>query len=149
MRLLHTSDWHVGKTVRGRSRADEHAAALEEIADIADQEAVDLVLVVGDLYDSAAPAPEAEQVVYDALLKLAADGRRPVVIVSGNHDNPRRLDAVAPLLGLAGVHVQTKLAAPAAGGVLRIDVGETTVQLALVPFPSQRYIVRADDLMGL
>ena len=60
MRVLHTSDWHVGKTIRGRSRADEHEAVLGEIVGIADAEAVDLVLVAGDLFDSAAPAPDAE-----------------------------------------------------------------------------------------
>jgi exonuclease SbcD len=149
MRFLHTSDWHVGKTVRGRGRSDEHAAVLAEIAEIADREAVDVVLVVGDLFDTAAPSPEAEKIVYDALVALAAGGGRPVVVISGNHDNPRRLAAVAPLLGLAGVRVQTRLAAPVDGGVVRLDAAGATAQLALVPFPSQRYIVRADDLMGL
>jgi exonuclease SbcD len=149
MRFLHTSDWHVGKTVRGRSRSAEHAAVLREIAGIADDEAVDVVLVVGDLFDTSGPTPESEQLVYDALQELAGGGRRPVVVVSGNHDNPRRLQAVASLLGLAGVHVQTRLAAPDAGGVLRLEVAGGVAQLALVPFPSQRYIVRADDLMGL
>jgi exonuclease SbcD len=149
VRILHTSDWHVGKTVRGRSRSDEHAAVLDEIAGIADEQAVDLVAVVGDLFDTAAPAPESEQLVYRALLRLAADGRRPVVVVSGNHDNPRRLEAVAPLLGLAGVHVQTTLAPAAAGGVLDLEIGSERARIALVPFPSQRYIVRAEDLMGL
>jgi exonuclease SbcD len=139
----------VGKTVRGRSRADEHAAVLDEIAGIADQEDVDVVVVVGDLFDTAAPAPEAEQLVYRALLRLAAGGRRPVVVVAGNHDNPRRLEAVAPLLGLAGVRVQTTLAPAAAGGILELEARGVLVKFALVPFPSQRYIVRADDLMGL
>ena len=63
VRLLHTSDWHVGKTIRGESRLAEHGAVLAEIAEVAAAEAVDLVLVAGDLYESAAPSAEAEAVV--------------------------------------------------------------------------------------
>ena len=94
MRFLHTGDWHVGKTLRGRSRADEHRAVLAEIAAIAEAEQVDAVLVAGDLFDSAAPTAETEQIVYHALLALARTGAH-VVVVSGNHDNERRLQAVA------------------------------------------------------
>ena len=86
VRLLHTSDWHVGKAIRGRSRADEHRAVLAEIAGVAEREAVDLVIVAGDLFDTAAPTPESERIVYRALLDLAAGGR-PVVVVAGNHDS--------------------------------------------------------------
>lgn len=149
MRFLHTSDWHVGRAVRGRSRSDEHADVLAEIAAVADAHQVDLVLVAGDLFDTAAPSPESEQIVYGALLRLASGHRRPVVVVSGNHDNARRLAAVAPLLALGGVVVQTALASPESGGVLALDLDGTPVNVALVPFPSQRYVVRADDLMGI
>lgn len=148
MRILHTSDWHVGKTIRGRSRAAEHVAVLGEIASIASREAVDLVLVVGDLFDTAAPTPEAERIVYRALLDLAGDGRQ-VVVVAGNHDNPRRLAAVAPLLDLGGVHVATAIARPEDGGVLEVEAGGQLARIALLPFPSQRYVVTAADLMGV
>ncbi|MGH3664875.1 MAG: exonuclease subunit SbcD, partial [Egibacteraceae bacterium] len=70
MRILHTSDWHVGRTIRGRSRAAEHVQVLAEIAQIAEAEGVDLVLVAGDQFDSAAPTPEAERIVYQSLLDL-------------------------------------------------------------------------------
>ncbi len=124
--LLHTSDWHVGKTIRGRSRADEHEAVLAEIVGIADAEAVDLVLVAGDLFDSAAPPPDAEQIVYRTLLELARGGERPVVVIAGNHDNARRFAAVAPLLAGVGVHVVPMLTGPADGGVIDVEVGGQT-----------------------
>ena len=76
MRLLHTADWHVGRAIRGHSRADEHRAVLAEIAELADEHAVDVVLVAGDQFDTAAPSAEAEQIVYAALLDLARTGRR-------------------------------------------------------------------------
>lgn len=150
MKLLHTADWHVGKTVRGQSRADEHIAVLAEIAGIADDEAADVVLVVGDVFDVAAPAPESERIVYQALLDLSAKGERPVVVVSGNHDNPRRLGAVTPVFDLANVHVQTAVRPPDDGGVLELTTaGGESLRLALLPFLSQRHVVRAADLMAL
>lgn len=147
MRFLHTADWHVGKTLRGRSRADEHRAVLGEIAAIADERAVDAVLVAGDLFETAAPSPESEEIVYQALLALSK--ARPVVVVAGNHDNPRRLQAVRPLLGLANVHALASVARPEEGGVLQLEVpsGERA-NIALLPFVSQRGIVRADGLMN-
>jgi exonuclease SbcD len=148
VKILHTSDWHVGRSIRGRSRADEHRAVLAEITGIAANEAVDLVLVAGDLFDVVAPSPESEQIVFRALLDLAAVA--PVVIVAGNHDHPRRLEAVAPLLELGRVTVGATLRRPDEGGVVTIptDSGETA-RLALVPFVGQRAIVSADDLMAL
>jgi exonuclease SbcD len=149
VKVLHTSDWHVGKTLRGRDRGAEHEAVLTEVAAVADRESVDLVLVVGDLFDTAAPTADAERIVYRALVELSDRGRRPVVVVGGNHDNQRRLAAVRPLLDLGSVHVQPGLAAADRGGVLELVAGGDRVRIALLPFLSQRWIVKADDLMAL
>lgn len=147
MRLLHTSDWHVGKTIRGASRADEHTAVLAEIAQIAAREEVDLVIVAGDLFDSAAPSAEAESIVYRALLDLADTGAE-VAVIAGNHDNPRRLRAVAPLLRLGQVHVVAEPARPDDGGVIEMRTRDgSDVRLAMLPFVSKRGIVRARHLM--
>jgi exonuclease SbcD len=147
VKLLHTSDWHVGKAIRGQSRADEHRAVLGEIASIAAAEAVDVVVVVGDLFETAAPAPDAEEIVYRALLELAATGAE-VVVVAGNHDNPRRLAAVAPLLDLGRVHLLAEPARPDDGGVLALTsaAGEP-MRIARLPFVSQRSIVKAEELL--
>lgn len=149
MRILHTSDWHVGRAMRGRSRDDEHRAVLAEIAAIARGEQVDVVIVAGDLFDSAAPSPEAESIVYEAVLELVRGGAE-VVLLAGNHDNPRRLDAVRPLLQIARVHAAPFLARPDEGGCITIETraGERA-RIALMPFLSQRGIVKADELMAL
>lgn len=148
MRLLHTSDWHVGKTIRGASRADEHTAVLAEIAQVAAREEVDLVIVAGDLFDSAAPSAEAESIVYRALLDLADTGA-DVAVIAGNHDNPRRLRAVAPLLRLGQVHVVAEPTRPDAGGVIELRARDgSNVRLAMLPFVSKRGIVRARHLMA-
>lgn len=147
MKILHTSDWHVGKQLRGRSRAAEHEAALAEIVGIARAEKVDLVLVVGDLFESAAPPPEAERIVWRALLDLAATGA-DVVVLSGNHDSERRLQAVEPLLGLGRIITRASFKSAADGGVVtgRTRSGEDW-RVACVPFLSQRFVVKADELM--
>jgi exonuclease SbcD len=143
VKFLHTSDWHVGRTIRGRSRIEEHRAVLSEIAGVAAAHAVDVVLVAGDVFDVAAPAADAEQVVYRALLDLAEVA--PVVVVAGNHDNPRRLQAVAPLLELGRVRVAGRIARPDKGGVVT-DL-DLPVRIALLPWQSQRGIVTVSDLM--
>jgi DNA repair protein SbcD/Mre11 len=147
MRILHTSDWHVGKALRGRSRATEHEAVLREIAGIARHQAVDLVIVAGDLFDTATPTPEAERIVYRGLLDLAVAGR-PVVVVAGNHDSAQRLGAVAPLSEASGIHVASAVRPAADDGVIEIAAGGEVAQLALLPFPSQRYVVTADLLLS-
>jgi len=149
VKFLQTGDWHVGKTMRGRSRADEHRAVLDEIARLAEDEQVDAVLVTGDLFDTAAPTAESEQIVYSALLALARSGAH-VIVVSGNHDNERRLQAVAPLLELGRVTVAASFRRPDDGGVVEVRSrdGREQADVALLPFLSQRWVVRSDELMA-
>jgi exonuclease SbcD len=147
MRLLHTADWHVGKAVRGRSRAAEHNDVLDEIAAVADQASADVVIVAGDLFDTAAPSAESERIVYRALVRLARGGR-PVVVVGGNHDSAARLAAAGLLAEASGIHVASTIRPAADGGVLELRLEGETALLALLPFPSQRYVVTADLLMG-
>ena len=145
MRLLHTSDWHVGRKIRGRSRADEQRAVLAEIVEIARDRNVDVTLVVGDLFDISSPAPEDESIVYRALLDLAEVG--PVLVVGGNHDNPARLEAVKPLLDLGRITVVARPTQAAEGGVAAIS--SLGLKVAMLPFVSQRGIVKAEQIMNL
>ena len=92
MRFLHTADWHVGKTLKGRSRLDEQEQVLREIVGIARAHEVDAVLVAGDLYDTAAPSAEAQKLVNRTLLGLARDGVE-VIAIAGNHDHAATIDA--------------------------------------------------------
>src|ERR687891_292139 len=119
MRLLHTGDWHVGRSIRGRSREDEFAGALDEVVGIATEENVDLLLIAGDIYDQRAAAAEADRLVFDALLRLSSAGI-PVVAVPGNHDSVARLEAVAPLLDRIGVSVVCRMRPPEQGGAVTV-----------------------------
>ena len=119
MKILHTSDWHVGRTLRGMSRLEEHRAVLAEITDLGRTERADLVLVTGDLFDSAAPTPEAQRVVWETLLALRDTGAR-VVAIGGNHDNQHALDAFAPIVRAAGITLLGHAARPGDGGVIEL-----------------------------
>lgn len=148
VKILHTSDWHVGKLIRGRSRADEHRAALGEIVEVATREAADLVMVAGDLFENAVPTPESDDIVYTALLDLAGTGAA-VVVITGNHDNARRLAAVESVFDSAGVQLVAHPRTPVDGGVRRVvATGGDEARIALLPFVSQRGVIRADDLMA-
>ena len=148
MKLLHTADWHVGKTIKGQSRLAEHSAVLADIVRIADTERVDVVLVAGDLYETAAPNPEAEALVLKTLLDLR-DTDAQVVVISGNHDNAPRFEAVRPVFAALGVVLMGAPRRPADGGVVEITGREgESIRIALVPFLSQRGIIRTEQLMG-
>ncbi len=148
MKLLHTADWHVGKTIKGQSRLVEHRAVLADIVRIAETENVDVVLIAGDLYETAAPTPDAEALVLKTLLDLRDTGAH-VIVISGNHDNWARFEAVRPLFAALGVVVMGAPRRPADGGVVEV-VGRSgdSVRVALVPFLSQRGIIRTEQLMG-
>ena len=150
MKILHTSDWHVGKTLARRSRLDEAREVLTEIVDIAEREAVDAVLVCGDVFDHIAPSAAAEKIVYDTLVEME---RReiPVLLVPGNHDHARRWRALEPLLRRFMVRVVPEVRRPDAGGIVRIDARDnsTELQIAVLPWVFERQLFGARELMGL
>ena len=148
MRILHTSDWHVGKVLKGRDRHEEHVAVLGSIVRAARDEDADLVLVAGDLFETAAPTAKSQGLVMRTLLALREDGRQ-VVVIAGNHDNQSLLDAVyRPVLGQLGLHVLGTPKRPEAGGtlMLRTRTGEAA-RVAALPFSSHRYAVRAAEIL--
>lgn len=103
MKILHTSDWHIGKRLMNRERLDEQAEVLDEIIGICEREGVELVLIAGDIFDSYTPSAEAENLFYRKVKALAGEDRA-VLIISGNHDDGVRLSAVAPLSEEQGIY---------------------------------------------
>ncbi|WP_320168058.1 exonuclease subunit SbcD [Mangrovibacterium marinum] len=103
MKLLHTSDWHLGKRLDDFSRLEEQQAVLQEICEIAEREQVDAVLVAGDLFDTFNPPTEAIDLFYKALKRLSDNGSRPVIAIAGNHDSPDRIESPDPLARECGI----------------------------------------------
>jgi len=103
MKLLHTSDWHLGKRLEDFSRIEEQQAVLQEICEIADREQVNAVIVAGDLFDTFNPPTEAVDLFYRTLKRLTNNGKRPVIAIAGNHDSPDRIEAPDPLARECGI----------------------------------------------
>ncbi|MDF4249204.1 exonuclease SbcCD subunit D [Streptomyces sp. WMMB303] len=106
MRLLHTSDWHLGRSFHRVSLLDAQRAFLDHLVATVEERAVDAVLVSGDVYDRAVPSLAAVE-MFDRTLSRLADLGVPTVMISGNHDSARRLGVGAKLLGRAGIHLRT------------------------------------------
>ena len=109
MLMLHTSDWHLGRSLHRADLRAAQAAFLDHLVSTVRAEKVDVVLVAGDVYDRAVPPVDAVELCEDALLRLHATGAR-IVLISGNHDSARRLGFGSGLLDLAGVHLRTQFA---------------------------------------
>ena len=110
MRMLHTSDWHLGRSLHRADLRAAQAAFLDHLVATVRAEKVDVVLVAGDVYDRAVPPVDAVELCEDALLRLHDTGAR-IVLISGNHDSARRLGFGGGLLDKAGVHLRTRVAA--------------------------------------
>ena len=149
MRFLHTADWHVGKSLKGHQRLDEQERVLREIVRTAREHEVDAVLVAGDLYDSAAPTAAAQKLVVRTLLGLAQAGIE-VVAIAGNHDHAATLDAYRPLAGASGITLVGTPRSAGQGGVVEFTARSTgqPVTVALLPFVSQRFAVRAAEIVA-
>lgn len=107
MRVLHTSDWHLGRSFHGHPMLAEQRAFIDWLVAVVEAEAVELVIVAGDVYDRAVPPVEAVSLWQEALERISVHA--PVVAVSGNHDSSTRLGFAGSLLGRAGIHLRTSV----------------------------------------
>ena len=105
MKILHTSDWHIGRTLYGRKRYEEFESFLTWLVETIQQNEIDALLVAGDVFDTTAPSNRAQELYYRFLCRVAASSCRHVVVIAGNHDSPSFLNAPRELLKALDVHV--------------------------------------------
>ena len=105
MKILHTSDWHLGRSLYGRKRYDEFTAFLDWLTQTIEDEKVDALLVAGDVFDTSTPSNRAQELYYRFLCRVAASCCRHVVVIAGNHDSPSFLNAPKELLRALNVYV--------------------------------------------
>lgn len=148
MKIVHTSDWHVGRRWKGIGREAEMEAVLDHLAGYIERHAIDLVLHTGDVFDSRNPPAEAEQLVNRFFVRVGRAGAR-MVVIAGNHDDPLRLDARSQLTELASVEILGRPRAAARGGARLVETrrGEKAIVSAL-PFASTGAWVSALELAG-
>lgn len=150
MRILHTSDWHLGKKLEGQSRIIEQKLFINDLEKIVREEEIELILLAGDIYDTYNPSAEAEKLFFDSIKQLSLNGKVGIVVIPGNHDNPARLNAVSHLAKDYGVIIyetafqeievgkygSLNIYKSTSGGIF-IEKNEKKLYLYNLPFPSE------------
>ena len=136
MRILHTSDWHIGHRLYERSRIEEHRQFLDWLLKTLQEHAIDVLLVSGDIFDTALPSSEATDLYYQFLFRLYRETHACAVITAGNHDSPRNLAAPREFLRMGRTHV-VGLAAEPAECVFTFPAENPSVVIAAVPYLSE------------
>jgi exonuclease SbcD len=126
MRLIHTSDWHLGRTLHGESLLEHQAMFLDWLLGQAVSHEVDAVVVAGDVYDRAVPSTDAVALLDRTLVGFARE-RIPVLITSGNHDSPVRLGFGAGLSEAAGIHLRTSVTDASRPVIVTDDHGDVGI----------------------
>lgn len=151
MRILHTSDWHLGKNLEGNQRLPEQEKFLDDFVKIIEENDIDMVLIAGDIYDTSNPPAKAEQLFYRTLKKISNHGQRLILVIAGNHDSPERLVAAGPLAREHGIIMvgMPKSIIPigeygqhevleSGEGYVKLRIHDETAVILMVPFPSER-----------
>src|SRR3954471_8775130 len=148
MKIVHTSDWHIGRRWKGIQRLDELEAVLDHLATFIEERSIDLVLHTGDVFESRNPPAEAEELVNRFLVRVGRSGAH-MLVIAGNHDDPLRLDARSLLTEFVNVQILGRPRSASRGGTRTIETrcGEKAVVAAL-PFASPGAWVSALDLAG-
>ena len=136
MKILHTADWHIGQRLHERQRTDEHKDFLEWLLNTIQEHQVELLLVSGDIFDTALPSSESIDLYYQFLNTFSKETQAYAVIVAGNHDSPRHLEAPREFLKMGRIHV-VGLANKADDCIVTLPPDNPRIAIAAVPFLSE------------
>ena len=143
IKLLHTSDWHLGRSLYGRKRYDEFRAFLDWLAARLVSESVDVLLVAGDIFDSSTPSNRAQELYYSFLCRVSESPCRHVVIIGGNHDSPSLLNAPREVLRFLDIHIIGSISPADEVLVLKDEGGRAEMIVCAVPFLRDRDVREA------
>lgn len=157
MRIVHTADWHLGKTLEGKSRLEEQESFLKFFIEKCNELEPDIILHAGDIYDTPNPPAKAEILFYDALKKLSRGGKCINIVIAGNHDSPERISSAGPLAMEHGIIMCKSLKTAvlpgkygkhevidSGEGWLELAIGEERAVLIYLPYPSEK---RLDEIL--
>ena len=105
MKIIHTSDWHIGKIVNEYSMIDDQKYILNKLIELIDEENADVLMIAGDVYDRSIPPVEAVELLNETLSKLVIDRNISVLVISGNHDSGERLSFGNKILEKQGLYI--------------------------------------------
>lgn len=145
MRLIHTSDWHIGRQLHGVSLLEDQRAVLEAFLELVANERPDAVIIAGDIYDRSVPSKEAVNVLSSVLQQLVLTLKVPTLVIAGNHDSPERLGFLSGLLEPAGLFMEGPVSDTPR--VVTLGSGDDAVDVALLPFadPEETRAALGDD----
>ncbi len=151
MKIIHTSDWHLGIELQNFSRINEQISFLDEFVNIVKEKDVDLVIIAGDIFDNYTPPSWAQRAFNETLKKLSDNSKRAIVVIAGNHDSPERLESIYPLAQEFGVLIfgtpKSKVNKVKYSGFEIIDSKESYVEIKIkdeiikliaLPYPSEK-----------
>ena len=151
MRIIHTSDWHIGKNLDNVSRLEEQERFLTDFENLVEEKNPDIVLIAGDIYDTYNPPIQAESLFYKTIKKISNGGERCVFIIAGNHDSPEKLESIRPLVREDGIVIlgyPTSSAdigryrgfeiIEAYSGFTKIRINGEVINIASLPYPSEK-----------
>lgn len=151
MRIIHTGDWHLGKNLEGVSRLEEQEIFIEDFIHTVENNNIDMVIISGDIYDNSNPPAMAERLFYSALRRICDNGKRIVLAIGGNHDNPDRLSAASPIAYEQGVILLGKPKSiaevgncgqhrivDAGEGYFEIQINGERAVIITIPYPSEK-----------
>lgn len=136
MRILHTADWHIGQRLYERQRLDEHDQFLTWLLQIINENSVELLLVSGDIFDTSLPSAEATNLYYQFLYNLYKNTQTYTIIIAGNHDSARHLEAPKEFLKMGRIHVVGYATNPEEC-VIQIPPEDPQITVAAVPYLSE------------
>lgn len=160
MKFLHTSDWHLGVKTNGKDRLDEQKRVLDEIISIVNYENIDCVIIAGDIFNTASPSADAEELFFEAIQQLSLNGERFIFVLAGNHDDPTRLIAGLPLackhnialvsdikkLKMDSFNKNAQVQVIETGkGYIKIKKNEEIATIAYLPYPNEIRITEKVD----
>lgn len=151
MKILHTSDWHLGIRLLGKDREEEQEQALQWLIKIIDEEEIDVLIIAGDIFDTGSPSNAARKQYYNFLKSLLKTNCEHVIIIGGNHDSPSMLNAPKEILSMLNVHVVGCAMQTAEGEIdydqeviiLKNNKGNEIAVIGAVPFLRDRDIMQA------
>ena len=139
-KILHTSDWHIGRRLKNKERYDEFIKFFSWLEDLIKSENIDVLLVAGDIFDNTTPSIKSQDIYYSFLGKIAKSSCRHVVIISGNHDSPAFIDAPKDLLKIFKIHVIGQACENPEDEVITLydDFGKPEAIICAVPYLRDR-----------
>ena len=142
MKILHTADWHIGKKLKGIDRIQEYEDVLEEIINIAITESVDCIIISGDIFDSYTPSTDAEKLFWNIIVKIRKNNIE-LILLAGNHDSPKKIEAMQPSLEKHGVQVYARFDDnDLAKNIATIEKNNEKLQIAVIPWINESFLTK-------